>query len=158
MPIGRPRSIVPSCVLLVVSITEMVSSYVLGTNRRLPQRAMPGGGWPTVMSPVTVNAPLLMLTMEMVPSTMLPVGYWATTGVPLEYSWKSFAVAIRPASLETYAVLPSGERMTLCGTLPTRISALLAGVAPRVSLASVSLLSSTTYASLPSDETAMPVG
>ena len=40
-------------------------------------------------------------TTEMVPGAVLPVGYSATTGVPLEYSWKSFAVAIRPASLET---------------------------------------------------------
>jgi hypothetical protein len=32
---------------------------------------------------------------------VVPVGYSATTLVPLEYSWKSFAVAIRPASLET---------------------------------------------------------
>ena len=62
---------------------------------------MPVGWWPTLISPVTAKAPLAMLTTEMVPLARLPVGYSATTGVPLEYSMKSFAVAIRPASLET---------------------------------------------------------
>ena len=51
------------------------------------------------MLPVTVN--VARSTTETVPVAVEPVGYSATTGVPLEYSWKSFAVAIRPASLET---------------------------------------------------------
>ena len=60
---------------------------------------MPVGCWPVAMLPVTVNE--ARSTTETVPVAVVPVGYSATTGVPLEYSWKSFAVAIRPASLET---------------------------------------------------------
>ena len=51
------------------------------------------------MLPVTVN--VARFTTEMVPVDVEPVGLSATTGVPFEYPWKSFAVAIRPASLET---------------------------------------------------------
>ena len=44
---------------------------------------MPVGCRPTEMLPVTVN--VARFTIETVPVDVAPVGYSATTGVPLEY-------------------------------------------------------------------------
>src|SRR5208283_872858 len=98
-PIGNARLIFRTSVLLVVSITEMLSLKALATNRYWPHKAMPVGCKPlNVMVLFSVQEG--RSTTEMVAVEMEPVGYATTTGVPLEYPWKSFCVAIRPASLE----------------------------------------------------------
>src|SRR5215471_18279857 len=98
-PKGSPTPIVFTTWLLLVSMTDRVSLYALATSRYLPHNAIPVGCRPVEMLPVSVKE--ARSTTETVPVDVEPVGNSATTGVPLEYCWKSSTVAIRPASLET---------------------------------------------------------
>ena len=111
------------------------------------------------MSPVTVKAPFSMLTTEMVPLAMLPVGYSATTGVPLEYSMEVVRGS-DPAGLvgDVGGLAVRRDHDAVRNVADADFRSSWPASSARSILASVSLLSSTTYAVVASDETAIPMG